>query len=139
MTAAPAKTLPPSSWPQNPEYIIDFETVPARVRPILNGETIADSKRAKVMWELGHAPVYYFPRDDVRMTFTRTHHRTHCPYKGDATYWSLRAGDRCAENAVWSYEGPYAEMVAIKGYLGFHWDRLDAWTRTKDKIGRAHV
>lgn len=128
MTAASANDLPPSSWPRNPEYVIDFETIPARLRAEFNGETVADSRGAKVMWELGHAPVYYFPREDVRMDLLRrTEHHTHCPYKGDASYWSLSVGDRVVDNAAWSYEAPYEEMAAIKDFVSFYWDRVDAW------------
>jgi uncharacterized protein (DUF427 family) len=56
----------------------------------------------------------------------RTAHTTHCPYKGDASYYSIRAGDRVAENAVWSYETPYPAMQEIGGYLAFYPNRVDA-------------
>src|SRR3546814_6913204 len=65
----------------------------------------SDSLATVLALETGHGPVYYFPREDVRMDLlARTDHRTRCPYKGDASYWTLRAGDRRIENAVWSYE-----------------------------------
>src|SRR5262249_54367895 len=57
---------------------------------------------------------------------TRTSHHTHCPYKGDATYWTIRGGERVSENAVWSYETPFASMAQIKGYLSFYPDRVDS-------------
>jgi uncharacterized protein (DUF427 family) len=89
---------------------------------------VVDSERVQVMFELGHAPIYYVPRDGVRMDLlTRTAHATHCPYKGDASYWSLEVGERTAENAVWSYEEPYAEMAHLKDLLGLYWDRMDRW------------
>jgi uncharacterized protein (DUF427 family) len=56
----------------------------------------------------------------------RTTHRTHCPYKGDAAYWSIRSDERTVENAVWSYEAPYAGVAAIKEHLAFYPDRVDA-------------
>jgi uncharacterized protein (DUF427 family) len=75
----------------------------------------------------GSAPTHYIPREDVDMSqLTRTAHATHCPYKGDASYWSIRAADRTAENAVWSYETPYDDVNAIAGYLAFYEDRVDA-------------
>ena len=58
----------------------------------------------------------------------RTEHATRCPYKGDASYWTLEAGGRTAENAVWSYEDPIPDMTAIAGYLAFYRDRMDPWS-----------
>ena len=63
-----------------------------------------NSKRAKLMHETGHLSVYYFPEEDVRMEFLEeSDHTTPCPFKGDASYWSVKMGDRVAENAVWGY------------------------------------
>ena len=59
------------------------------------------------MHESNHIPLYYFPVEDVRMDLQeKTDNSTHCPYKGDASYWSVKVGDRIAENAVWGYEKP---------------------------------
>jgi uncharacterized protein (DUF427 family) len=102
------------------------ETVDRHVRIIFNGVTVADSTRPILMTEGGLTPVYYFPRADVRMDLMeRTSHKTHCPFKGDAAYWSLSAGGRSVENAAWSYEDPIEESAAIKGCLAFYLDRLD--------------
>ncbi len=88
-------------WAGNPNYVVDFDPVPARVAAIFNGETVAESDRARVMFELGHAPVYYLPFDDLRAAlFTATDHHSFCPYKGIASYWSLTVGDRTADNVV---------------------------------------
>ena len=66
-----------------------------------------DSRHAKLLHEQGHLPIYYFPEEDVRMDLLEpTDHATHCPLKGDASYWSVRVGDRVAENAVWGYPDP---------------------------------
>lgn len=128
MPARPKAELPPSSWKKNPGYVIRLEPVPARVRVELGGEIIADSNNARVMYELGHAPVYYLPREDVRMDLLEpTDCHSHCPYKGDASYFSVTMGKATAENAVWSYEDPYDEMAVLKDWLGFYWDRFDAW------------
>ncbi len=103
-----------STWAKNPDYGIAFEPSSRRVRVVFNAETVADTTRAMLMREAGHTPVYYFPREDVRLDLIeRTDHRTHCPYKGEASYFSLRVGDKVAENAAWSYEHPYPEMAAI--------------------------
>jgi uncharacterized protein (DUF427 family) len=77
------------------DHVLFFEDSPRRVRVLFGGETVADSKRVKLMHEQGHLPVYYFPRSDVRMDLT-----TYCPFKGDASYWSVRVGDSVVENAV---------------------------------------
>jgi len=115
-------------WSNNPDYVIDLDPVPARVRAIFNGETMADSSDARVMFELGHAPVYYFPRADVAMVrLLRTDHRTFCPYKGHASYWSIEVGDRVAENVAWSYEDPFEELESIGDLVAFYWGRMDAW------------
>ena len=74
------------------------------MRVEFDGETIADSKRVMLMHEAGLLPVYYFPIEDVRMgLLEESAHTTHCPSKGDASYWSVRVGERVAENAVWGY------------------------------------
>jgi class 3 adenylate cyclase/uncharacterized protein (DUF427 family) len=92
-----------------------------------NGLAIADSRRVRVLHEPGLRPVYYFPRQDVRMDLmTPSAHRTNCPFKGDASYWTLRVGEDVSENLMWSYEQPYDEARAIAGYVAFYQERLDA-------------
>ena len=67
------------------------------------------------------------PRDDAKMAFFEsTAHKTHCPYKGDASYFSLKAGGKNAENAVWSYVDPYPAVAEIAGHLAFYPDRVDS-------------
>lgn len=100
---------------------------PHRVIVRLGGAIIADSTRALVMRAPGTPDVQYIPREDVDMdSLIRTAHATYCPYKGDASYWSIRSGPRLVENAVWSYEAPYERMAPIKGHLAFYGDRVDA-------------
>ena len=92
------------------------------------GEVIADTRDAVQLEEthVGHvvAPVvYYIPRKDVKMErLVRTSHETTCPFKGQASYYSLKNGP---ENAVWTYEKPYDEMLAIKELLAFYPDKFD--------------
>jgi uncharacterized protein (DUF427 family) len=102
-----------------------IQTGPAgkRVRVTFKGEVIADSTRAVALKEGSYPVVYYFPREDVRMEkLVSTSHRTHCPFKGDASYFSL--GDK--DNAVWSYETPFDDMMTIKGLLAFYPNKVDA-------------
>ena len=92
-----------------------------------NGVTIADSSRAILFREGSMAPVYYFPKDDVRMDLMRpSRHKTHCPFKGDASYWGLTVGEKSLKNVVWSYENPIEEVVSIKSFVAFYMDHLGA-------------
>jgi uncharacterized protein (DUF427 family) len=97
-----------------------------RVRITFNGEVIADSRDALRLEEGKYAPVYYLPRKDVKMErLIRTSHTSHCPYKGDATYYSISNG-QTARNAVWSYEQPIEAVAAIREHLAFYPDKVDA-------------
>ena len=98
-----------------------------RVSVEFNGVTIADSSKAIIFHEGPMAPVYYFPRDDVRMDLMRpSRHKTHCPFKGDSSYWSLTVGEKSLQNVVWSYEKPIEEVVSIKSFVAFYMDHLGA-------------
>ncbi len=96
----------------------------ARVRVTLNGEVLADSRDAIEMREGTYAPVFYVPRKDVRMErLERSAHSSHCPYKGDASHFSLVGG---ARDVAWSYERPYDEMLEIRDLISFYPKRVDA-------------
>jgi uncharacterized protein (DUF427 family) len=111
-----------------PRGLIYFEDSPRRIRARLAGETVVDSRRAKLLHEHGHLPVYYFPVDEVRADLLEpTDHTTHCPFKGDASYWSVRVGDRVAENAVWGYLDPIEGAPPLAGYRAFYWGKMDEW------------
>ncbi|HZT52737.1 MAG TPA: DUF427 domain-containing protein [Stellaceae bacterium] len=114
---------------KKPEHRVDLVREGARVTVVFAGLTIADSTDTITVRETGHGPVHYFPRKDVRMDLmSRTQHHTYCPYKGDCSYWSLAANGRTAENAVWSYEHPYDEVMGLKEYVAFYGSRVDAVT-----------
>src|ERR1043166_6806371 len=96
------------------DYEIRFEPHPRRVRVEFNGVWVADSTRALILRETRQAPAYYFPREDVETSLlVRSSHVTHCPFKGNASYWSIRAAGGTAENAAWSYDEPYEDAAAI--------------------------
>ena len=117
------------------DHRVDIEPSPKRVRVMLNGKTVADSLSTLLVLETNHRPVYYFPRQDVRADFLKhTDHRTHCPHKGDASYWTLAVGDRTVENAAWGYEAPIEKAAAIKGHLAFYWDKVDHWFEEDEEI-----
>src|SRR3954447_762888 len=108
--------------------LILFEDSPRRIRGVLAGETVVDSTRVKLLHEHGHLPIYYFPREDVRVDLLEpTDHHTRCPWKGEASYWSVRVGDRLAENAVWGYPEPLDDAPPLAGYVALYWNKLDAW------------
>jgi uncharacterized protein (DUF427 family) len=109
-----------------PDHPITIEPNPRRVRVTFNGRVVADTTQALTLREASLQPVQYIPRQDVDMALiARTDHATHCPYKGDAAYFSVTAGGRTAENAVWTYEAPYPAMAAIKDHLAFYPSRVD--------------
>jgi uncharacterized protein (DUF427 family) len=110
-----------------PDHPITVVPNRKRVRVRFAGRVIADTARALTLSEASLPPVQYIPRDDVDMTlFTRTAHQTHCPYKGDAAYYSVAAEGRTADNAVWTYEQPYPAVAPIAGHLAFYPNRVDA-------------
>jgi len=100
---------------------------PNQVVVRVDGLVIADSTHALVMRAPGTPDVQYVPRADVDMQrLVRSENTTHCPYKGAASYWSIRTGRRIVDDAVWSYEVPYPDVAAIAGHLAFYADRVDA-------------
>ena len=134
MTVA-AATKRTSGFATHPDYHVGFEPCGKRLRVMFAGETIADSTDTQLLLETRHMPIYYFPRDDVRMDLlTSTDHTSFCPFKGDASYWTIAVGDKRAENAVWSYEDPFAETRQIKDYVAFYWGQMDAWYEEDDEI-----
>lgn len=113
-------------YKQNPEHRIALTRESQRVRVIVAGETIAETSEAITLREATYPPVYYFPRGDVRMdVLVRTDHHTYCPYKGEASYFSISAAGKTIENAVWSYEHPYDEVTEIKAHLAFYPRKVD--------------
>lgn len=112
-----------------------WEDFPKRVRAELGGQTIADSRRVKALFETGRMMVFYFPREDVRMDMLQaTDRRTHCPLKGEASYWTIRAGDRSAQNAAWAYEEPIDSARYLSGHLAFDYEAIDAWYHELDRV-----
>ena len=87
---------------------------------------IAESRDALLLRETGLRPVTYFPMDDVRMELLhRTEHHTRCPFKGEASYWSIAVGDRRSEDIAWAYEDPLPARADLKGRIAFYAERLE--------------
>lgn len=110
-----------------PDHPITITPNPNRVRVTFAGRLIADTTRSLTLKEASLPPVQYIPREDVEMALLhRTDHTTHCPYKGDASYFTVSVGERTAKNAVWSYEQPFPAMAEIENRLAFYPDRIDS-------------
>ena len=132
---------------EHPGYQMSFEPADKRVKVVFNGEVVADSSRAMILRETRLAPIYYLPRQDIRMdALVPSEHLTYCPFKGNASYWHLKVGDKTAENAVWSYETPFEEIGQIKDYMAFYWNKVDAWYEEGQEVaietdggGHAHA
>ncbi len=108
-----------------PDHPISVTPAGARVRVRFNGKVIADTATALVLKEASYPARYYIPREDADMTaYERTDHHTHCPYKGDASYFRLSVNGSTAANAVWSYEQPYPAVAEIKDCLAFYPDKV---------------
>jgi adenylate cyclase len=117
----------PSASPAS-GYRLSIEPGPERLRVVWNGVTVADTRRALVLRETRHAPVHYLPREDVRMDLMRrTARRTHCPFKGDASYWTLEVDGRALEDVLWAYEEPLPEAEVLRDHVAFYRDRVDDW------------
>jgi uncharacterized protein (DUF427 family) len=106
-----------------------------RVRAELGGETVIDTEGAVLVHETGLKPALYVPLADARAELlTRTDHATHCPFKGDASYRTVTAGDRVAENALWVYDAPLAPAAWLDGYAGVYLERFDRWLDEDDEV-----
>lgn len=118
------------------DHVLYMEDSPRRVRAVFEGETVVDSRDAKMLHERGLLPVYYFPEEDLRAELLEpTDHTTHCPYKGDARYRSVRVGERVAENAVWSYPEPLeGAPPQLAGHAAIYFGAMDHWYEEDEEI-----
>jgi len=109
-----------------PDHPISIEANPSRVVVLVGQKVIADTRSALTLREAHYPPVHYIPRRDVDMAaLARSEHQTYCPYKGDASYFSIPVGGDRSVNAVWTYETPFEATAQIKDYLAFYPDRVD--------------
>lgn len=112
-----------------------FEPTAKRIRVMVDDVTIADSVSAWIMSETNLQPVYYFPPDDVRAdVLVPSERRTHCAKKGDASYYSIKQGDRLIENAAWTYPEPIAGAPGFGGLIAFYWNRVDRWFQEDEEM-----
>ncbi len=108
-----------------PDHPITMVPAAGRVRALFHGHEIADSQDVVILREASYPPVAYFPREDVEMSvLARTERDTYCPYKGHASYFTIRRDGVIAENKVWTYETPHPGMDAIAGHVAFYPDAV---------------
>ena len=117
------------------EHTLYLQESPKRVRVTFGGETVVDSRRAKLLHETKNLPVYYFPEEDVRRDLlVESEHATHCPFKGDTSYRSVKVGDEVAEDAVWGYPEPLAASPIPADHVAFHWHAMDHWFEEDEEV-----
>ena len=108
-----------------PDHPITISPTANRVRVTADGVVIAETRRALTLKEASYPAVQYIPREDAKLELlSRTERVTHCPYKGDASYFSINAGGKVIENSIWTYETPFPAMAEISGHLAFYPDRV---------------
>ncbi|HKR52332.1 MAG TPA: DUF427 domain-containing protein [Pseudonocardiaceae bacterium] len=134
---------PLSSRPRNtvnyridgPAHRLLFEPFPRRVRAVFGGATVLDTTNGMLLYESNLLPQLYLPRDDVRDDLlTRTDQRTHCPFKGDASYWSVTVEDRTADNALWCYLDPRPDAGWLRDHVALYWGSMDAWFDEDEEV-----
>ncbi len=107
-----------------PDHPIAITPNPKRVKVVFHGQVVAETMRALTLREASYPPVQYIPRADASTAlYAKTERSTHCPYKGDASYYSLPGLG--GENAVWSYETPFPAMAEIEGHLAFYANKVE--------------
>jgi uncharacterized protein (DUF427 family) len=118
-----------------PRHRIFFEAYPRRLRGLVGDTVVVDTVGARLLHETAIRPVAYVPLADVDASLlSRTDTSTHCPFKGDASYWTLTVGDRVIEDALWGYEEPLPDATWLRGFGAFYWDKLDTWLVEDERV-----
>jgi len=108
-----------------PDYSVTCTPADGTLTVTYEGLEIARSTSALIVSETRHAEVFYLPQENVDLTmFIKTDHTTYCPFKGHASYWTLKFNSHLEENVVWNYEDPYPEVQELKGYLSFYTNKV---------------
>jgi uncharacterized protein (DUF427 family) len=108
---------------------------PRRVRAEFAGETVLDTRDGVLLHETGLLPQLYVPEADVRTELLeRSELHTYCPFKGEASYYSVRVGDKLERDAVWYYPKPIETAPWLKGYVALYWTRMDRWLDEDDEV-----
>ena len=123
-----------------PDHPLTITPIRRHVRSAFDGTVIADTEDALLLNEADYPPYYYFPKDDVDMSFfAPTEHRTHCPYKGEASYWSILMHGDIQENVAWAYEDPFPAGEPLKGRICFDPKRVEVYELDEAALHRAPI
>lgn len=118
-----------------PEHLLLFDEFPRRVRAVFAGVTVLDTADGRLLHETGLLPQLYVPEEDLDTAILQpSRHRTHCPFKGEATYWSITAGGRTAADAVWAYDSPKPGTEWLAGHRAVAWSAADAWFDEDEQV-----
>jgi uncharacterized protein (DUF427 family) len=118
-----------------PKHRIFFEAYPRRLRAVIGDRVVLDTTRGHLLHETAIPPVPYAPLEDFDASvLERRATSTHCPFKGDASYWSIRVGDRVVADAVWTYEQPLEAAAWLEGHAALYWDKADAWFVEEERV-----
>ena len=110
---------------KHPHYQVDIKRTDDHIRILLGEYCLADSRRPLMVTETKHHPVWYLPLADVDAdAIESTTHSTFCPFKGHASYWTVKVADSTLENSLWAYRDPYLECEPLKDHVGFYMDRF---------------
>ena len=138
ITNGPLSPTPPATVNytlDGPKNKMLFSPFPRRVRAVFGGEVVLDTDDGMLLHESGLLPALYVPVADVRTDLlTKAEHTTHCPYKGDASYWTITANGDTSQNAVWGYEIPVESAAFIKGFMALYWERVDQWLDEDEEV-----
>lgn len=135
----PSAVLPPARHRElphrGPRAPAAVGALPRRVRAVFGGATVLDTTNGMLLHESNLLPQLYLPRDDIRGDLlTRTEHRTHCPFKGDASYWSVTVKGETADNALWSYLDPLPDAGWLRDLVAPYWASMDAWFDEDEEV-----
>ncbi len=118
-----------------PDYRTEFEPSPRWVRVYFNSQLIADSRKMTLLRETNHLPLYYFPKNDVRMDCLQpSNHTIHSDLKGEGIFWHVQVGDKIANNAAFTFRNPPPNGPKLEDHIAFEWKKMDAWFEEDEEV-----
>jgi len=128
----------PGSFSRQP---IRVELSPKWIRAVFGGEVIANSRKVLLVWDRGRTPAYYFPKSDVKMQYlTPTDHHTTSDTKGESSYFTIKVGNKTAENAAYYFPKPETSDKSmgaapdLRDYVSFEWRQMDSWYEEGEEV-----
>lgn len=118
---------PAPGYTRNPDHTVRFEKSDKRIVVKFADEVIADTQQALICKESGYQDAFYIPMTDTNLgVFRPTDHSSFCPYKGEASYWTIEIGGARSVNAAWSYDLPFDEAAEVIQHFAFYPDRVES-------------